>query len=376
MTFRQQSTSGNLSAQIPDGQVPDGQVPDGQAPDGQVPDGQVPRNPVSKAPIPGTPIPRTRILRTPDPTTPLPGTLGRMARSRRTADPHAEWSPGWGMTALFALATVACIATLAATYFFFVRTTTGQFIDESALVEAVELSGTAGKAATRLLDWLPTLSVVIASVVVIFVTILRRRWAAAGIAVAACVGANMATQILKDLLPVRPYRGVETLELNSLPSGHTTLAASAAAAVFLMASPRWRPLAGFLGGSFAVATGVSTLINQWHRPADVVAAFLVVGAFMIPAGWLIIRTGPRWNVWNGYNEHWASARVWLALPVLAGLATTGVAAFALLSIAPGGQENSTTSYFWAGTSLIVITGYLATVAGVWLFGLAVQRRDT
>ena len=205
------------------------------------------------------------------------------------------------------LATLACVAALAATYFFFVRTTTGQFIDESALVEAVELNGTAGKAATKLLDWLPALSVVIASIVVLFVTIVRRRWTAAGIAVAACVGANVATQILKDLVPVRPYRGIETLELNSLPSGHTTMAASAAAAVFLMVSPRWRPLAGFLGGSFAVATGVSTLINQWHRPADVVAAFLVVGAFMLPAGWLIIRTGPRWNVWDGYEGHWASA---------------------------------------------------------------------
>ena len=152
---------------------------------------------------------------------------------------------------------------------------------------------------------------------------------------AACVGANVATQILKDLVPVRPYRGVETLELNSLPSGHTTMAASAAAAVFLMVSPRWRPLAGFLGGSFAVATGVSTLINQWHRPADVVAAFLVVAVFMLPAGWLIIRKGPRWNVWDGYDGHWASARLWLALPLLAGLAAAAVAAFSLLSVGAG-----------------------------------------
>ncbi|MFF2030007.1 phosphatase PAP2 family protein [Arthrobacter sp. NPDC058192] len=304
------------------------------------------------------------------------GDLPAQVPESPAAKPRPEWSPRKGIAMLFALATVACVAALAATYVFFVRTTTGQFIDESALVEAVELSGTAGRAATKLLDWLPALSVVIASVVVIFVTILRRRWAAAGIAVAACVGANLATQILKDLLPVRPYRGVETLELNSLPSGHTTMAASAAAAVFLMVSPRWRPLAGFLGGSFAVATGVSTLINQWHRPADVVAAFLVVGAFMIPAGWLVIRTGPRWNVWDGYNQHWASARVWLALPVLVGLAAAGVAVFGLLSIAPGGQESSTTTYFWAGTSLIVITGYLGTVAGVWLFGLAARQGDT
>ena len=51
-----------------------------------------------------------------------------------------------------------------------------------------------------------------------------------------------------------------------------------------------------------------------------------------------------------------------------------VAAYSLLKIAPGpGQEGSTTNYFWAGTALIVITGYLATVAGVWLFGHAALR---
>jgi membrane-associated phospholipid phosphatase len=282
--------------------------------------------------------------------------------------------PGRGLGVAFAVATLASLAALAATYFFFVRTTTGQFIDESALVEAVEIHGAAGKAANRLLDWLPAVSVLIAAVVVFVVSVLRRRWTAAGIAVAACVGANIATQILKDLVPVRPYRGIETLELNSLPSGHTTLAASAAAAVFLVVSPRWRPLAGFLGGSFAVATGVSTLINQWHRPADVVAAFLVVAVFMLPAGWLIIRTGPHWNAWTGYGEHWAASRLWLALPLLAGLASAVLASFALLKIAPGpGQEGSTTNYFWAGTSLIVIAGYLATVAGVWLFGQAARQ---
>jgi len=327
---------------------------------------------VQKAQLPEPPAAETRLAETQLLTALPPEPPERRPRARRTPDAPGQRSPGKATAALFVLATLACVAGLAATYFFFVRTTTGQFIDESALVEAVEISGTVGKAATKLLDWLPALSVVIASIVVVFVTIRRRRWSAAGIAIAACVGANVATQILKDLLPVRPYRGVETLELNSLPSGHTTLAASAAAAVFLLVSPRWRPLAGYLGGSFAVATGVSTLINQWHRPADVVAAFLLVGAFMIPAGWLIIRRGPRWNVWDGYGGHWASARVWVLLPVLTGLAAAGVAAYALLSIGPGGQI-STISYFWAGTSLIIIAGYLGTVAGVWLFGLAARQ---
>ena len=206
------------------------------------------------------------------------------AAVRRARNAAADAGPGRGTGFLFLLATLASMAALAGTYYFFVRTTTGQFIDESALVEAVEIHGTAGKAANKLLDWLPALSLLISAVVVLIVTVVKRRWTAAGIAVAACVGANVATQILKDIVPDRPYRGIETLELNSLPSGHTTLAASAAAAVFLMVSPRWRPLAGFLGGSFAVATGVSTLINQWHRPADVVAAFLVVAVFYAPGG--------------------------------------------------------------------------------------------
>lgn len=277
---------------------------------------------------------------------------------------------------MFAFAWLACVVGLIATYYYFVQTTTGQFIDESALVEAVDIHGPAGKAATEFLDWLPTISLVVAAVVVLFVTVIRRRWTAAGIAVAACIGANIATQVLKEVLPVRPDKGVVTLELNSLPSGHTTLAASAAAAVFLMASPRWRPLAGFVGGTFAIASGVSTLINQWHRPADVVAAFLLVGAFMIPAGWLIMRNGAVWNVWDGFGKHVGSSKIWLTLPVVIGLASAGVAVYSLAKIAPGPlQEDSTTNYFWAGMSLIVIAGYLATMATTSLFAYATRRRD-
>ena len=298
-------------------------------------------------------------------------TFQRQATSRTAA------RPATGSGFLFVLATLACVSGLVATYYYFVQTTTGQFIDESALVEAVDIHGPAGKAATEFLDWLPTISLVMAAVVVLFVTVIRRRWTAAGIAVAACIGANVATQVLKDVLPARPDKGVVTLELNSLPSGHTTLAASAAAAVFLMASPRWRPMAGFVGGTFAIASGVSTLINQWHRPADVVAAFLLVGAFMIPAGWLILRHDGTWNVWDGFGRHVGSAKIWLTLPVVIGLAAAGVAVYSLARIAPGpAQETSTTNYFWAGIALIVIAGYLATVATTSLFAYAARRRDS
>ncbi|MFP3580819.1 phosphatase PAP2 family protein [Arthrobacter sp. fls2-241-R2A-200] len=292
---------------------------------------------------------------------------------RSSKRPHREREAGAGSGVLFTLATAASFLGIAATYYFFVRTTAGQFIDESALVEATELSGSAGRASTEFLDLLPMLSLAIAAVVVLFVTVARRRWRAAGIAVLACVAANLATQLLKFVIPDRPDRGVQTLELNSLPSGHTTLAASAAAAVFLMVSPRWRPLVGFLGSTFAVATGVSTLINQWHRPADVVAAFLVVGAVMLPAGWLILRSGSSWNVWDGYGEHWAASRLWVWLSVTSLLAGVVVAAYSLFQILPGLSQDSTVDYFWAGTAFIVVAGYAAALGGTWLFGRAARR---
>ena len=292
----------------------------------------------------------------------------------RQAPTQLRPAPGSGF--MFAFATLACIVGLTATYYYFVQTTRGQFIDETARVEAVDIQGPAGRAATDFLYWLPTISLMMVAVVVLFVTVIRRRWPAAGIAVAACIGANVAAQVLKDVLPY-PDKGVTALEPNSLPSGHTTLAASAAAAVFLMASPRWRPMAGFVGGTFAIASGVSTLIYQWHRPADVVAAFLLVGAFMIPAGWLILRYGGSWNVWDGFGGHLGSAKIWLTLPVLMGLASAGLAVYSLAMTGPGpAQESSTANYFWAGTALIVIAGYLAIVASTSLFAYAARRRDS
>jgi formate hydrogenlyase subunit 3/multisubunit Na+/H+ antiporter MnhD subunit len=61
--------------------------------------------------------------------------------------------------------------------------------------------------------------------------------------------------------------------------------------------------------------------------------------------------------------------------VLIGLASAVVALYSLARIAPSPwQETSTTHYFWAGISLIVIAGYLATVATTSLFAYAARRR--
>ncbi|WP_344298991.1 phosphatase PAP2 family protein [Sinomonas flava] len=306
----------------------------------------------------------------------VPGSRGRRDPASRMPDrdPRRAPRPAVGVGP-FLLASLAAVAALLCTYLFFVRTTTGQYIDESALVEATELYGAAGKASLRFLDFLPALSVALALGALGYAALVRRRWAASAVALAAALCANLATQLLKNEVLTRPYRGIETYMENSLPSGHTTLAASAAAAVFLVASPRWRPLVAFAGGTYAVATGVSTLVNQWHRPADVVSAFLVVAVFMAPAAWLVLRTGMRWNAWDGFGRHVGSSRLWLALPTAAGLAAAAVAVVALVRIAPlAGREVSTTNYFWAGLAFIVISGYLVAVGASWLMAHASRPR--
>lgn len=274
---------------------------------------------------------------------------------------------------MFFLTSALAVLGLISTYLYFVRTTTGQYIDESALVEAPAAQRWVGKQTAQFLDILPVSSVALGGIVLLLVTIWRRRWLAAGIAVVAMVGANVSTQLLKAGLPDRPERGVTTLDFNSLPSGHSTLAASSAAAVFLVVSPRWRPFAAFAGASYAIFSGLSLLINQWHRPADVLAAYLMVGAWTALAGWAILRSGKKWNQWDALAGGWGASKLWPSISVLLGIVAAAVAVYELRELNnPGAISGS--NYFLAGTAMIVIAGYLISVAGVLLFSLGSRRR--
>lgn len=278
----------------------------------------------------------------------------------------------------FFAAALLCAAGVAATYILFVRTVVGQLVDEGALREA-ELTRTGISSGLQdFLDLLPLISVVIAGPIILLVTIARSRWYAAAVAALAMVGANLTTQLLKDVILQRPDLGVQTLAQNSLPSGHATLAASSAAALFLMSSPRWRPLVAAVGGTYAVIAGAATLINLWHRPSDVVAAFLVVGAWTAVAGWFILRTGTSWNVWYGLGEHWAASRIWPGATAAIGFCAGVVAAlFVLVStptLATPADPERLPLLYYAGLAMIISSGYLLTAMGTLLFTRAVRTR--
>ncbi len=105
------------------------------------------------------------------------------------------------------------------------------------------------------------------------VAMLRGRAALAAGAVAVIAGSNVTTQLLKHSILNRPDVGFGTL--NSLPSGHTTVVASAVGASLLVAPRLWRPVIAVLGGFATTLTGASTIVAGWHRPADVIAALAV-----------------------------------------------------------------------------------------------------
>lgn len=166
-----------------------------------------------------------------------------------------------------------------ASWYVLVRRPDGQRLDGAAVDGALYGQGALWQPARAVLDVVSIGFLVLVLAAVVLAAVLRKHW---GLAVQAAVligGANVTTQLLKHNLLARPDYGITTGTVNSLPSGHTTVAASVAMAVLLVVPRTARPAVALLGAAYTAATGIATLVGQWHRPSDVVAAVLVVLAW-------------------------------------------------------------------------------------------------
>ena len=167
------------------------------------------------------------------------------------------------------------VVVFVANYVFFVRTTLGQELDDAALVGGEQRPQGVVSEAWELLDVISVVSLAAACVAIGVVALLRRRFALA-IAVLAAIGiANVVTQLLKRVVLERPDL-IGTGDLNSLPSGHATVAATVAVGVVVVSAPRWRSVVALVAWLFPIAVGVAVVIAGWHRPSDSIAAFCVV----------------------------------------------------------------------------------------------------
>ncbi|MFE7405464.1 phosphatase PAP2 family protein [Isoptericola sp. NPDC057559] len=162
---------------------------------------------------------------------------------------------------------------------FFVGTAAGQRVDELAFFGATHGQGRLWQVAEPVLDVVSVAFVVAGVGVAVLVAVLRKRWVLALQVVVLVAGANITTQVLKHGILGRPELLDGWTGPNTLPSGHTTVAASVSVALLLVTPRAWRAVVALLGAAYTGATGVSTLVGQWHRPSDVVAAVLVVLAW-------------------------------------------------------------------------------------------------
>jgi membrane-associated phospholipid phosphatase len=181
-------------------------------------------------------------------------------------------------------------AGFAAIWSFFVRSEHGQLLDTVALTGNRVGRARVEDAVNMILNGISALSLLVATVVIGFIALIRRRVAVAFGAVLLIVGANVTTQILQRII-VRPEFGVDPERAdagNSLPSGHTTIAAAVAVALILVLPARVRGAGASAGALVAAAAGTATLSAGWHRPSDAVAALLVVGGWACAAGLFII----------------------------------------------------------------------------------------
>ncbi len=214
-------------------------------------------------------------------TRPLPASepSGPMPVGRATAP-----APAADQVRLVARVMAGLVALLAAlgvgaTYRLFVTTASGQQVDDLAFSGAAFGQGRLWRVAEPVLDVVSVAFVVVAIGAAMLVAVARRRWGLMLQVAALVVGANVTTQLLKRELLERPDLLDGWNGPNTLPSGHTTVAASVSAALILATPRAWRPAVTVLAVGYTGATGISTLVGQWHRPSDVIAALLVVLAW-------------------------------------------------------------------------------------------------
>lgn len=175
----------------------------------------------------------------------------------------------------------------------FVTTASGQAVEDAALSGAEYGQTQLWQVAERVLDVVSVGFIAAVILAAMVIAVLRRRWGLAVQVAVLMVGANVTTRVLKLGVFYRPDLDVAPSYGNTLPSGHTTAAASVSVALLLVVPPRVRPWAAVAGAGYTTLTGVSTLIGQWHRPSDVVAAVLVVLAWGAVACALVALTPTR-----------------------------------------------------------------------------------
>lgn len=251
-------------------------------------------------------------------------------------------------------------------YYVSVRTVSGRLVSDAALRGAISSGASFQDTVEAILDIVSVGSLLGAVAMVAVIALVRLDRVRGLASVGVLVTANVSTWLLKDHLLARPDLGLDEVApatLNSLPSGHTTAAFSAVAALLIVLPAAGRGAAALLGGGFATVIALATMFAGWHRTADAMAAFLVVGVCTMAAISVVVHFESR-------QPH-AHARVrlqwWVALAVGAlGLGSALVAVLSALAPIRDTLLGSLLAFLSAG--LLIVGTVLGVLVGMlWAF---------
>lgn len=264
-----------------------------------------------------------------------------------------------------ALLVVGYVVVFGLVYFLTVHTVTGRRLADSSLRGAIAVRPLFSGTVERILDVVSVASLLGAVAVVAVIALVRLARLEGLVAIGILAGSNVSTWLLKNVLLTRPdleLTEVAPATLNSLPSGHATAAFSAVTALLFVTTRRWRDVTASVGAGYAALTGVAAMLAGWHRAADSVGAFLVVGAWSAVGAAVLVVAGTRTEN-RAMPEPTPRPVWWLIRSALATVALGAalVAGLALASLSPGNPVGSVVAFlsgclFVAGAAAAVTVG--------------------
>lgn len=253
------------------------------------------------------------------------------------------------------LAVLVQAVLLCLVYWFSVRTVTGREFGDAALRGGILTQDPVSDTVELVLDLVSVASLTGALAVVATIALVRLARFTGLVAIGVMIAANASTWLLKEVVLPRPDLGLDEYApatLNSLPSGHSTAVFSALAAVLVVLPHRLRLPVAAAGGVFAVLTAMATVSAGWHRPADSVAAFLLVGAWAaVAAGVLVVLRRPLTSETEepARGARWFGALAWGAIAL-------GAALVLALDAAEGLRDSPAGQAFALITGALVVSG--------------------
>jgi hypothetical protein len=117
--------------------------------------------------------------------------------------------------------------------------------------------------------------------------------------------------------------------------------------------------AALLGGSFATVTALATMFAGWHRAADAMAAFLVVGVCTMGAiSLVVVLESPRPHVRTRVRLRW-----WVALSVGA-IGLGGIMSVGLSALGPIRETTLGSLLAFLSAGLLIVGTVLGVLAGM------------